>query len=151
MQTDRIVHGTWILVSDGRKALVLLQEGDHDRPNLSVRAVFEAPDNPRTSAQGSDRPTLTRPAGGAGGTATAQTDWHDLAEQDFARATLTGLTRILQEAGEAHRLVVAAPPRTLHVLRQAMSPQLKSLVVAEHAHDYVRHPVPEIERLLTKG
>ncbi|MHB2168377.1 baeRF12 domain-containing protein [Alsobacter sp. R-9] len=151
MTTARISHGTWILVSDGRKALLLHQDGDHDLPNFSVRHVLEAPENPRTAEQGTDRPVLTRPANGAGGSTTGQTDWHEQAERAFARQTVTTVARLLQEADDATRLVVVAPPKTLHVLREDMSPQMRAIVVGEMAKDYVRHPIGEIETLLTKG
>lgn len=148
MTDIRITHGTWILVSDGRKALFIRQDGDHDLPNFSVQHMLQDDDNPRTAEQGSDRPGLTAPAGGAGGAAMEQTDWHDLSEKAFARSTLATLDRLSREIA-VERLVVVAPPRTLAVLRADMPPALRKCVLGEIAKDYVNHPLPEIERLLT--
>ena len=144
----RITHGTWILVSDGRKALFIRQDGDHDLPNFSVQHMLQDEENPRTADQGSDRPGLNAPAGGAGGAAMPQTDWHDLAEKAFARSTLATLERLSREIA-IDRLVVVAPPRTLAVLRADMPATLRTHIRAEIAKDYVNHPLPEIQRLLT--
>jgi len=145
----RITHGTWILVSDGRKALFIRQDGDHDLPNFSIQHVLQDDDNPRTAEQGTDRPGLASPAGGAGGATMEQTDWHDLAEKAFARSALAAMDRLSQEIA-VDRLVVVAPPRTLAVLRADMPARLRGCLVGEIAKDYAHHPLPEIERLLTR-
>ncbi|WP_276326193.1 host attachment protein [Bradyrhizobium elkanii] len=44
-----------VLVGDGRKALLLRNEGDYQFPNLKAEAVFED-QNPPTHLQGTDRP-----------------------------------------------------------------------------------------------
>jgi protein required for attachment to host cells len=141
MTAARISHGTWILVSDGRKALFIHQDGDHD--------VLEDDENPRTSEQGSDSPGTSHSSVGHGRSSVAQTDWHDLAEKAFARRTVDTLARLARDIA-VDRLVVVAPPRTLAVLRTCMPPELQKAVLVEIAKDYVKHPVPEIERLLTR-
>ncbi|MGL4443173.1 MAG: host attachment protein [Alsobacter sp.] len=149
MTAARISHGTWILVSDGRKALFIHQDGDHDLPNFSIQQVLEDDENPRTSEQGSDSPGTSHSSVGHGRSSVAQTDWHDLAEKAFARKTVDTLARLAKDIA-VDRLVVVAPPRTLAVLRASMPPELQKAVLAEIAKDYVKHPVPEIERLLTR-
>ena len=149
MTAARISHGTWILVSDGRKALFIHQDGDHDLPNFSIQQVLEDDENPRTSEQGSDSPGTSHSSVGHGRSSVAQTDWHDLAEKAFARKTVDTLARLAKDIAIV-RLVVVAPPRTLAVLRTCMPPELQKAVLAEIAKDYVKHPVPEIERLLTR-
>ena len=149
MTAARISHGTWILVSDGRKALFIHQDGDHDLPNFSIQQVLEDDENPRTSEQGSDSPSTSHSSVGHGRSSVAQTDWHDLAEKAFARKTVDTLARLAKDIA-VDRLVIVAPPRTLAVLRASMPPELQKAVLAEIAKDYVKHPVPEIERLLTR-
>ncbi|MCZ8103788.1 MAG: host attachment family protein [Burkholderiales bacterium] len=149
MTAARISHGTWILVSDGRKALFIHQDGDHDLPNFSIQQVLEDDENPRTSEQGSDSPGTSHSSVGHGRSSVAQTDWHDLAEKAFARKTVDTLARLAKDIA-VDRLVIVAPPRTLAVLRASMPPELQKAVLAEIAKDYVKHPVPEIERLLTR-
>jgi protein required for attachment to host cells len=149
MTVARIIHGTWILVSDGRKALFIHQDGDHDLPNFSIQHVLEDDENPRTSEQGTDSPGTSHSSVGHGRSSVAQTDWHDLAEKAFARRTVDTLARLARDI-TVDRLVIVAPPRTLAVLRTGMPPELQKAVLAEIAKDYVKHPVPEIERLLTR-
>jgi protein required for attachment to host cells len=150
MTAVRIMHGTWILVSDGRKALFIRQDGDHDLPNFSIQNVMEDDENPRTSEQGSDSPGTSHSSVGQGRSSVAQTDWHDMAEKAFARRTVETLARFSKDIA-VDRLVIVAPPRTLAVLRASLPSDLQKAVVAEIAKDYVKHPVPEIERLLTRG
>jgi protein required for attachment to host cells len=149
MTVARISHGTWILVSDGRKALFIHQDGDHDLPNFSIQHVLEDDENPRTSEQGSDSPGTSHSSVGHGRSSVGQTDWHDLAEKAFARRTVDTLARLARDIA-VDKLVIVSPPRTLAVLRTSMPPDLQKAVLAEIAKDYVKHPVPEIERLLTR-
>jgi hypothetical protein len=55
MEKIKIGTGDWIVVCDGRKALILENIGDRMFPNLHTREVHEHPDPP-TSAQGSSPP-----------------------------------------------------------------------------------------------
>ena len=55
MTKIKIGTGDWIVVCDGRKALILENLGDRVFPNLHTREVYEQPD-PSTHAQGSDAP-----------------------------------------------------------------------------------------------
>jgi len=152
MQNIKIPHNGYVFVGDGRKALVLRNEGDEKFPNLKTEEVFHDSDNPRTGEQGSDRPTR----GFAGAremagprSAIEQTDWHDLEEHRFARDVAAALERIVRER-KVEALVVAAPPRTLADLRQAFHAEVKKRIIAELDKDLTKHPVHEIERLLVK-
>ncbi|MCJ9734052.1 host attachment protein, partial [Bradyrhizobium sp. PRIMUS42] len=65
MDKMRIDKGDWLVVCDGRKALILENLGDEMFPNLHTREVHEQP-NPSTSAQGTDAPgRLHAATGGA--------------------------------------------------------------------------------------
>jgi protein required for attachment to host cells len=59
MDKMRIDKGDWLIVCDGRKALILENLGDEMFPNLHTREVHEQP-NPSTSAQGTDAPAECR-------------------------------------------------------------------------------------------
>jgi len=142
-------HNAWVVVGDGRKALVLRNEGDEKFPNLKTVDVLNAGDNPATSQLGSDRPGRTSEHGGHHG-AVEQTDWHEIAENDFARRIAAALeTR--HASGDIDALVVVAPPRTLAELRHNFSHALRAKIVAEVNKDLTKHPVHAIERLLTSG
>lgn len=115
--------GTWIVVCDGRKWIILENAGDERFPNLRVRAS-EGQETPLTSEQGSDAPPRVFASAGTARSAIEQTDWHDENERRF----VAKLARRLDSAvatGEASNLIVTAPPRALGMLRSEYSNRLK--------------------------
>lgn len=147
MMELRIPHDAWVVVCDARKAMFLRNEGGTASPRLKVEQVAEAPANPPNAEQGTDRPGRLQNAV-APTSATGATDWHDLAEAQFARETIRTL-EALHRAGRPGGVVLVAPPRMLAALRQGLNGQLRSAIVAEIDKDLTKHPVHEIERLLT--
>ncbi len=140
----KIPHGGYVLVGDGRRALVLRNEGHALHLSLKVQHLFEAPPNPPTREQGTDRPPRVRQ--GEHRSAIAQTDWHEIAEQRFAGEVAAALNRV---ATTISALVVVAPPRTLAALRQALSDRVKSAVIAEIDKDLTKLTIEEIGQRLT--
>src|SRR5258708_31883063 len=55
MQKLRIRHGDWVIVCDGKKALVLENAGDEKFLNLKTKEVHGHPD-PKTHELGTDAP-----------------------------------------------------------------------------------------------
>jgi len=53
MEKLNVRSGEWVVVCDGRKALILENIGDAVHPNLHTREVRDHPE-PRTSEQGTD-------------------------------------------------------------------------------------------------
>ncbi|MDP4002669.1 host attachment family protein [Methylobacterium sp. NEAU K] len=138
-----IPHDGYVLVGDGRKVIVLCNVGHPMKPDLEVRRVFEAPPNPATHDQGTDRPTRVRM--GDRRSAIEQTDWHDLAEHQFAKAVAEALGRM---AEAINALVIVAPPRVLADLRRELPDALRRVVIGEIAKDLTKHPVSKIESCL---
>jgi protein required for attachment to host cells len=139
-------HDVWVLVGDGRKALVLRNHGDATYPDLRPVSVLRDESNPSTASQGTDRPgrSIDHATGRRSGV--EQTDWHELGEQRFVQSVAAQLSGREKDIAA---LVVVAPPRTLSELRSAFSDGLRKKVVAEVTKDLTHHPVHEIERLLT--
>lgn len=150
MNRLRIAFDTWVLVADGRKALLLRNATDEVRPDLKVVKVIEQPDNPRTAEHGTDKPGRVIDAATGRHSAVEQTDWHDLAERDFAAEVADTMERHHRD-GDFSRLVVVAPARTLAEFRQRFSKELHGTIVAELDKDLTKHPVHEIERVLTRS
>ena len=147
MQKIKIDQGDWVVVCDGKKALILENVGDWKFPNLQTREVFEQ-DNPPTHEQGSDAPGRSLQSVGSMRSAMDQTDWHAKAEKDFLEH-LAGRLDAAIGAGDTTSLVMVAPPRALGIIRQAYSPHVRSALRGEVDKDFVKMPVHEIEQHLT--
>ncbi len=143
-----IPNGTWILVGDGAKALVLRNEGDEVYPNLVTRDVFHSGANPKTSEQGTDRPGRVQERATGRRSGMEPTDWHDIAEHRFAHHVAEIVERCAL-AGEIPHLIVVAPARTLADLRKVFSKHVTEKIRAEVDKDLTQYPVYKIEQLLT--
>ena len=144
MQKLKIRQGDWVVVCDGKKALVLENAGDEKFLNLKTREVYE---HPETQELGTDAPGRAFNSVGAGRSAMEQTDWHAQEEERFLRELAQRLDAAVN-AGQANALILIAPPRALGVLRQTYSHGLRAAIRAEIDKDFVRLPVHEIERHL---
>jgi protein required for attachment to host cells len=143
----KIERGDWVVVCDGRKALILENVGDEKFPNLRTKEVHEQK-NPPTREQGTDAPGRAISSVGNMRSAVGQTDWHEQAEREFLH-DLAGRLDAALGAGDTKSLIVVAPPKALGMIRQSYSPKLKKAVRAEVEKDYVKMPVHEIEKHLT--
>lgn len=144
----RVPHGTWVLVTDGSKALFLRNEGDARFPDLQFVAKWEqtVPPDRELKSSGPGH-AFSSFEGGSRRSAYEETNFHDQAEIEF-----TG--RVAEFLGEQARLnaieqlIIIAPSRTLGRLRKHVSRSVSERVTAEIAKDLVKHPVAAIEDLL---
>lgn len=142
-----IPHNAYVFVGDGRKALLLRNEGDEKFANFVTEQVF-VDDNPPTHEQGTDRPGRAFPSAGATGrSALETTDWHEIEEHRFAKRVAEALESLVRER-DPPAIVIAAPPRTLADLRSALSRPVRERTIAEINKDFTGHPVYDIERLV---
>jgi len=141
-----VPYNAYVFVGDGRKALVLRNDGDAQYLNLKAERVF-TDENPLTHEQGADRPGRSHSSVGPGRSSVTQTDWHALEEHRFAREVAAALEKIVRERG-AETLIVVAPPRALADLRKAFHPDVKKRIVAEIDKDLTKHPLYDIEKHL---
>src|SRR5260370_35247681 len=111
MTKMKIGKGDWIVVCDGRKALILENLGDRVFPNLHTKEVHEHPDM-STSAQGSDAPGRVHQSMGSARSSIEQTDWHDESERTFLK-TLAGRLTVAVTTGETTALTRVAAPRAV--------------------------------------
>jgi protein required for attachment to host cells len=146
MANLKIHHGEWVVVCDGKKALVLENAGDVQFLNLKTRAVYEHADK-STHELGTDAPGRSFSSVGSGRSAVEQTDWHDQEEQRFLRKLLAHLDSAVN-GGEVKSLIIVAPPRALGVLRQSYSHSLRSALRAEIDKDLTKLPLGDIEKHL---
>jgi protein required for attachment to host cells len=147
MSKPKIRHGDWVVVCDGKKALVLENVGDEWLLDLKTREVFEHVGH-KTCELGTDAPGRAFNSVGSTRSAMEQTDWHDQEEQRFLHRLSSHLDAAVI-AGKAKSLIVVAPPRALGVLRNAFSSHVVGAVRGEIDKDFVKMPVHEIEKHLT--
>jgi len=148
----QLEQGTWVVVADGEKYLLLRNIGDEEFLHLEV-VDHEKSRNPPAHEMATDRPgrqqdaTRQMPVGGVqpwGRSAMQETDWHRVEEARFAEH----LAEILGERAAADqfgRLVVVADARTLGVLRRSLGDAVRARVVAEMDKDLTNLPLEKIE------
>jgi protein required for attachment to host cells len=155
MNEIRIKNGDWVVICDGRKALLTINVGDGEYLNLKVLEEHEHK-SPPTHEQGSDRPGRVQQSAGSGGnvgrggsrSGVAQTDWHERDEREFLRTIAERINRGVKD-NHVKGLVIAAPPKALGVLKPLLSPATSALLRGTLDKDYVNMPVYDIERQLT--
>ena len=141
-----IEKGDWVVVCDGRKALILENAGDAKFPNLRTRETHEHPDL-STHEQGTSPPGRSFQSMGHGRSAVSQTDWHDEAERTFLHDLAARLNSAVA-SGQTKAVTMIAAPRALGMIRHNYSPALRAAIVQEIHKDLVKTPVYEIERML---
>jgi protein required for attachment to host cells len=139
-------HGDWVVVCDGRKALILENYGDETYPNLREKEQYQHADVP-THLQGSSRPGRSYQSIGRRRSAVGQTDLHDESERSFLRALAKRVDHALQDK-EISKMTIVAPPRALGMLRDVYTPAIRSALLQEIAKDAVKMPLSTIERLV---
>jgi protein required for attachment to host cells len=143
----KLLHGAWVFVGDGQKALFLINEGDEKFPNLRRMSVWENPDPP-SREQGTDAPGRAYSSVGGIRSAVEETDWHELEKERFAKS-VAGRINQAALANAFGQIVIVAPPKILGDLRREFAKETETKIVAEIAKDLTNHTIAEIERLLT--
>jgi protein required for attachment to host cells len=146
MDKMKVGAGAWVVVCDGRKALILENIGDTMFPNLHTKEVREQPSQ-RTADLGTDAPGSVHPSVGTTRSSIEQTDWHDEAERSFLKQ-LAGRLHQAVQTGETKALTMVASPRALGMIRADYSEAVRKVLHGEVHKDLVKLPVYEIERQL---
>jgi protein required for attachment to host cells len=134
---------TWVLVADGGRARILVNEGVGKGLHPALPTDFASP-NPPTREQGTDRPGRVFDSLGPGRHAMVpRVDWHRFEKETFARDVARELDRGAMEASY-HRLILIAPPTTLGDLRAALGEKARRLVIGEIPKDLTQLPEAEI-------
>lgn len=142
----KLGHKGWVVVADGGKALFLQNKGNEHHPELIVFRVDEN-DNPPDREQVSDRPGRFSDGGSGHKSAAEKTDWHELAEQQFASDLAE---RLYDHAHKGHfkSLVLVASPSTLGDIRRELHEEVTARIVGEIDKDFTNHPIEEIEKIV---
>ena len=143
-----LAKGTWVVVADGEKALILENVGTPRAPRLKLHAKLATEAAP-TRELATDRPGRFSDPGPSQRSAAEMTDLHRQAKERFA-AEVTERINTLVARAEVHRLVIAAPPQTLSVLRDGLSPGVAQRVIAELPKTLTHHPLARLGGLVAE-
>jgi protein required for attachment to host cells len=141
-------NGTWVLVADGEKALILENQTDSEDPFLQV-VKKEEQDNPPNREQAANRRGRFNDGPSVHRSAVQDTDWHQLAKDRFAR-DLADLLYGYAHKGRFDQIVLVADPGTLGELRSELHQEVADKVVGEVAKTLTNHPIDEIEKLVSR-
>jgi protein required for attachment to host cells len=144
-----IAGGDWVLVADGRKALLLRNEGDAIHPRLALQTVREHRQPPDRELH-ADRPGRVHQSAAPARSAVEVDDRHARAECGFIAATVAMVDRFVARAPQS-RLIVVAPPRALGTMRAFYTPALRKALRVEMEGDWVRLPAEDILRRLRRS
>ncbi|KAF0676710.1 host attachment family protein [Profundibacterium mesophilum] len=149
--STKITKGTWVLIADGEKALILENTTDANDPNLVVRRKDEQ-DNPSDGEQSANRPGRMqegRPGNSASGPRSSfdDTDWHQLAKDRFAD-DIAELLYKQAHKGAFERIILVAAPGVLGEIREKMHKEVSNKVVAEVPKTLTNHTIGDIEKIL---
>jgi len=138
-----LTNGTWIVVADSEKALLMRNLTDNEDPNFQVIAREDQPE----VSDNADRPGRLSGAAGTQISAMEQSDWHVLARDKFAKELAEILYRHAHK-GAFEQLVIAAEPQVLGKLRDELHTEVKGKVVAEIPKNMANHTIRDLERLI---
>jgi protein required for attachment to host cells len=147
MPLNALKNGTWILIADGARALLIRNEGSATKPRFALIRRYEQ-ENPATREQGTDRPGRTNDST-THKSAMENTDWHQIAEDRFVHE----IAQILSTAFHRHEydsLIIAAPPAALGEMRKSLPDQIRDHVLTEINKDLTHMPLPELEEVIPK-
>lgn len=135
-------HNTLIAVADGARLLLLRNGGDAAHPALEI-VEHETERHAATHDQGTGRPGRVFSRVGHGRSAVAQTDWHQIGEDRFARHA-ADLLNALATDGWAEHIVVVAPPKALGEMRKHYAKAVETRLLGEMHNDLTSFPLDEI-------
>lgn len=138
----------WILVADGRRARVLIEQRRGANLEEPSDLTMEIGEDELYDIQ--DRPPRSFDRVGAGRHAMdGGRSLHEMEEEKF-------LKRVADRVGEAEKqnlfdhLIIAAPPRALGLLRTMLPAGAKSRIRADLSKDLIAEPAPKLRERLTE-
>ncbi|MFY1711424.1 host attachment family protein [Tritonibacter mobilis] len=139
-------QGTFILVTDSEKALLLENITDAQDPHFEVRRKEEQ-ENPSDREQSANRPGRKQDTGVGQRSALDDTDWHELAKERFAD-DIADLLYERAHRGKLGPVIIVASPQVLGDLRPKLHKEVQDLIQGEIPKTLTNHPITEIERIV---
>lgn len=138
---------TWIVIADGARARIVLNEGPGRGVSELEGMEFQASHSPNRDIN-ADKPGRTFDSAGAGRHAKEPpSDAHRMKKKKFARQ-IAGILETALRKKDFDRLVLVAPPAMLGDLRAELSSQVASRVEAEIKKDLTHDNTAQLARHL---
>ncbi|MDX1779882.1 MAG: host attachment family protein [Thalassovita sp.] len=146
----KLKHGTWVVVADGQKYLLLRNKLDTEFIDLRVIGMEEIENPParELSSDSAGRRYGAGNAGASGNSVWAETDWHKVEKQRFAQHLAEKL-ETWADKGLYEDIVIIADAHSLGQLRAAYGGKTKTRLAGEIAKDLTNMPVNKIEAAVT--
>jgi len=137
---------TYILIADGARARLLLSEG-RGKPLTEVPGSDQRQDIRPDHEISAERPGRVHESANIARHAIERDDLHRREKERFAQALAADLDRRM--AGREYgRLIIAAAPETLGIIRSALSEKVRAVVLGEVAKDLTKLPNAQVRALL---
>lgn len=140
-----MARGLRALVMDGEKALYLENDGTPQAPRMQLIDKLNAATD--ADSEHSDRPGRMPDPGPGQMSAMEQTDLAREAKERFAARVASWMDRHLAADPEA-RVILAAPPQMLAVLRHQIAPATAARIMAELPKTLTQMPLDRLGPLL---
>lgn len=140
----KLETGTWVLVADSEKALILVNEGSANHPALRVQSKRQR-DNPPDREQSASKPGRMNDGPSMHRSALDDTDWHELEKSRFA-ADISDLLYDQAHKGSFSSIVLVAAPQTLGEIRHQLHPEVLDKVIGEIPKVLTNQPTNTIAR-----
>ncbi len=134
---------TYILVADGARAHLLLSEG-RSKPLTEVPGSRQRQDIKPDHEMSAERPGRVHESANPARHAIERDDLHRREKERFAQTLAMDLERRLANH-EYDRLVIAAAPETLGVIRSALSDKVRAVILSEVAKDLTKLPNAQVK------
>lgn len=132
----------WIAIADGEHARFVQPDGNDAL--RTVEALNSASAHLRSRDLGTDRPGRSFESSSPAHHAVGQRhDLHTMEKQKFVRLVAEQLNAAATR-NDFDELVLVAPPRALHELREALTPDSAAKLVGTLEHDLVKTPDHEL-------
>jgi len=134
---------TYVLIADGARARLLLSEG-RGTPLAEVPGSEHSQDIKPDHEISAERPGRVHESANIARHAIERDDLHRREKERFAQSLAADLDRRLTNR-EYDRLVVAAAPETLGVIRSALSEKVRAVLLGEVPKDLTKLPNPQLK------
>lgn len=140
-----LTKGSWVIVADSEKAMVLENTGDTARPDLRQINRKEAGE----VVMNSDRPGRVQESMTTSRSAMETPDFARLNAEAMVADLIDELDRKAAR-GKVPQIVIVAPPQVLGAIRDKMGEHLRACVVAEIDKTLTKHPTAKIAEIVAE-